>query len=263
MTDRLLPGFSDRSHRGGARSLASAGGRRAARDRRRRGHPRPGRAHRRRGAARPDADLGDRHRRCPARRRTRGRAGQGRSGPGRRPPARRTAHDGRVFVIGDLAGTRRRRRPAAAGRTRRHPAGPVRRRTSSRRELAGEPRAGPVPVPRQGQDGHDRAHRRGRRAAARHPVPRLPRVDRLAGAAPAVAGRLPQPRVGAGQLGVELPHLRPRGPGADRPARGRGDRQLQGPRAPIVGGPPGRRPTARTATPTPPDGRVGASSQPR
>jgi NADH:ubiquinone reductase (H+-translocating) len=148
------------------------------------------------------------------------------------------ARDGRVFVIGDLAGS-------IGGGDALPQVAPVAIQQGRfvadviTRQVAGEDAPGSVPLPRQGEDGDHRPHRRGGRAALRAEVPRLPGVDHLAGAAPAVAGRVPQPGLGAPQLVVELPHLRPRQPGAGRPARGRGGRHLQGSGAPLVGGPPG------------------------
>ena len=81
---------------------------------------------------------------------------------------------------------------------------------------ADRPRA--LPLPRQGFDGDDRSKPGRGRVPQRPAVPRLHRLADVAGPAPDRADGLPQPRQRLRQLGLELPHLRPRLPPPPRPA---------------------------------------------
>ena len=112
-----------------------------------------------------------------------------------------------VFVIGDLAAATARGRALPPGRSGRDAGWAT---TSPARSAAARGRPRPVPLPRKGSMATIGRHAAVAAAARRNPFVRYARLARVARPAPAHAGRLPQPGERAGQLGVELRHLRPR-----------------------------------------------------
>ena len=217
MVDHLLAPFSPASSRATpARTLRAP--------RRRGAHRHAGRAEvgpdavvpgRRRASSRPTRSSGR-----PACRPTRSRrpsastrAGAGASSwarPADRRASRRVRHRRRRRSL-DAGPARRcpQRRPGGhAGRPPRRPARSARTRAAARRRDA-------VPLPRQGHHGHDRpAGGRGRAAPAASASRAPPGWLAWLGLHLVLPDRLPQPAVGAPQLGVELLHLGP-GPPPD------------------------------------------------